>query len=203
MSPTERPNCGNCGAELPGRLRYARMITCTYCGTTSILRDQVFETAGWGGEMATAPSLVTLGTALRIKGAELLPVGHARFSYGRGWWDEFWCTEPSGTGLWLSVDEGDYALERDLAPEFHPTGVRLTIGRTVEIQGQAYSVTEAETGTCLAVRGEFPEELTVGEAHLYYDLTGYDGQMATYEKWDGGESWSVGEWIDPWDVVLA
>lgn len=201
MASLERPNCGNCGAELPGRLQHARMITCTYCGTTSVLRDSVFETAGSGGEMAEAPSLVALGQALRVDGLEILPVGHARFSYGRGWWDEYWCIDPAGVGLWLSADEGDYAVERNLAAEFYPKGFRPSLGNSVEIRGYTYTVTEAETGTCLAVRGEFPEELEVGEAHLYFDLSGPDGQMATYEKWDGGESWSFGTWVDPWDVV--
>ena len=200
MDPTQRPNCGNCGAELPGRLRYARMVTCDFCATTSVLKDDVFETAGTGGEMQDAPSLVQLGKAVRVQGLELLPVGHARFSYGRGWWDEFWCIENDGLGHWLSADEGDYALENELAKAHWPRDFRASIGKFVEIAGDTYTVTEAETGTCLAVRGEFPEELEVGETHLYFDLTGSDGQMATYEKWDGGEGWSVGRWIDPWDV---
>ena len=201
MSEVDRPNCENCGAALPGRLAHARMITCTYCGTTSILRDRVFELAGFGGEMAKAPSLIELGHAVSADGLDILPVGHARFSYGRGWWDEFWCIDPIGNGLWLSVDEGDYALERTLDLHDYPKDFRPSLGRAVQIKGQTYTVTEAETGTCLAVRGEFPEELEVGEAHLYFDLTGEDERMATYEKWNEGEGWSIGAWIDPWTVV--
>ena len=62
---------------------------------------------------------------------------------------------------------------------------------------------EAETATCQAVRGEFPEELEIGETHLYFDLSGTDGGIATFETWDGGEAWTIGRWIDPWDVQSA
>ena len=203
MTPIERPNCGNCGAELPGRLAHARMITCEFCGTSSVLRDQTFETAGAGGEMLDAPSLIQLGQSVLVKSQDLLPVGHARFSYGRGWWDEFWCLDGLGEGCWLSVDEGDYALERNLDQKNWPKNFRAKLGAKVEFLSENYVVTEAETASCMAVRGEFPEVLDVGEAHLYFDLSAPDGAMATYERWDGGEAWSVGQWIDPWDLSAS
>ncbi len=200
MASVETFQCSNCGAELPRRFSHAKMITCTHCGTTSLLRDAVWELAGEGGFMQDAPSLVQLGQHVEIEGLHLMPVGHARFSYGRGWWDEYWCLDDEGKGRWLSADEGDYALEVPLARADWPGNFRSRIGTAVTIRGEEFRVTEAETATCLAVRGEFPEELEVGEAHLYFDLAGPEGQIATYEKWDGGEAWTRGVWIDPWDV---
>lgn len=179
------------------------MITCEFCGTTSVLRDQVFETAGSGGDMLDTPSLIQLGQSVLIRSVDLMPVGHARFSYGRGWWEEFWCIDGQGDGFWLSVDEGDYALERPLKDQHWPKDFRARFGATAEIMGDIYKVTEAETASCLAVRGEFPEELELGEAHLYFDLSAKDAAMATYEKWDGGDAWSVGHWVDPWDVSAS
>ncbi len=203
MTPIERPNCGTCGAALPGRLAQARMITCEFCGTSSVLRDKVFEIAGSGGEMLDAPSLIQLGHSVMVRSLNLMPTGHARFSYGRGWWDEFWCIDGQGEGHWLSVDEGNYALERDLHRHNWPKDFRARFGATAQIMTEIYKVTEAETASCLAVRGEFPEELELGEAHLYFDLSAKDSAMATYEKWDGGEAWSIGHWIDPWDVKAS
>lgn len=180
------------------------MIACLNCGSTSVLRDEAFRLAGSGGVMQNAKSLVSLGQTLRVRGLHLTPMGHARFSYGRGWWDEYWCPEGAGdTGYWLSVDEGDYAAERLLPETEWPRARNLTLGQTVTVAGVEFTVTEAENATCLAVRGEFPEELEVGETHLYYDLTGPGGQMATYEVWDGGRGWTRGSWIDPWDVRAA
>ncbi|MDA8584955.1 DUF4178 domain-containing protein [Rhodobacteraceae bacterium] len=203
MTSIERPKCGSCGAELPGRFAQARMITCESCGTSSVLRDQAFETAGSGGEMLDAPSLIRLGQSIVVRSLDLMPVGHARFSYGRGWWDEFWCIDGYGEGHWLSADEGDYALERDLSRDHWPKSFRPRLGAETEILGQSFTISEAETASSIAVRGEFPEELEVGEAHLYFDLSGENSAMATYEKWDGGEAWSIGQWVDPWDVTLS
>lgn len=195
-------NCGNCGAELPRHFRHSRMIACQHCGSTSVLRDDAFELAGEGGIMQDAPSLIELGQMVRVDGERLTPIGHARFSYGRGWWDEFWCMEArSDQGVWLSVDEGDYALERDLTERDWPSERNLSLGQSVMVNGLDFTVTEAENATCLAVRGEFPEVLEVGETHLYFDLSSGTGGLATYELWDGGRSWSVGRWVDPWDVV--
>ncbi|MCV6593426.1 MAG: DUF4178 domain-containing protein [Silicimonas sp.] len=202
MTEQARSNCGNCGAALPNRLAQARMVTCDHCGSTSVLRDKVFEIAGTGGEMFETPSLVEIGVPVVVKGLELLPVGLARFSYGRGTWDEFWCLD-GADGLWLSADEGDYALERALPQEHWPNGTRPSLGGEIDIRGEVFRVNEAETATCVAVRGEFPEELEIGEAHLYFDLIGPHGQIATYESWEGGETWSAGHWVDPWEVRRA
>lgn len=197
-------NCGNCGAELPWRFQHSRMITCPQCGTTSVLRDKGFELAGSGGVMQDAPSLVTLGDALRVGSTRLTPVGHARFGYGRGWWDEYWCIVSGGdSGCWLSVDEGDYAIEYPLAESRWPNVGKLALGQTLEISGTRFIVTEAESATCLAIRGEFPEELILGETHLYYDLSGPAGEIVTFEVWDDGRSWTIGNWVDPWDVHAA
>lgn len=193
-------SCANCGADLPHRLAHARMVVCEHCGTTSVLEDEAFRLAGTGGVIQDAPSLVHLNEEINAGGSLLMPVGHAQFSYGRGWWDEFWCVDDEGDGCWLSVDEGDYAIEIPLPADRTPKGFRPRLGEGVEINGESYVVTEAETATCAAVRGEFPEALTVGESHLYFDLSGRDGRLATFERWDGGEAWTFGRWIDPWEV---
>lgn len=179
------------------------MIVCDSCGTTSVLEDEAFRLAGSGGVVQEAPSLVHLGQEVSVAGTRFMPVGYAQFSYGRGWWDEFWCLDDNGDGSWLSADEGDYALEVPLSAKQAPKGFRPKLGAAVEILGESYVVTEAETATCTAVRGEFPEVLEVGEAHLYFDLSARSGAMATFERWDGGEAWTIGRWIDPWDVKPA
>lgn len=196
-------NCQNCGDWLGTRMTRARMVVCDSCGSTSIIDDDVVRLAGTAGVMQDAPSLLAIGTPVRLSGLTLTPVGHARFDYGRGWWDEFCCLTADGEGWWLSADEGDYALERPLDHRDWPDLPRPTLGATVRIGGLDYRVTEAETATCLAVRGEFPEVLDVGETHDYFDLSGPDDEIATLETWSGGRAWTIGRWYDPWEVRAA
>ncbi len=198
-------HCENCGAALPRRFRHSRMIVCPSCGSTSVLKDEAFRLAGTGGVMQDAPSLVALGVEMLAGSQRVTPIGHARFDYGRGWWDEYWCLQGRGDsrGCWLSVDEGDYALEWPVDEDLWPPERNLTLGQRVTVDMRPYTVTEAENATCIAVRGEFPEELTVGETHLYYDLSAPGAGLATYEVWEGGRGWTSGVWIDPWDVRAA
>lgn len=195
--------CGNCGAALPRRLKHARLIGCTHCGSTSVLKDEAFELAGNGGVVQDVPSLIQLDREVIAATKALMPVGHAQFSYGRGLWDEYWCLDEYGEGWWLSSDEGDYALERPVPKKNWPRSFRPALGAHCQINGIEYKVTETENATCTAVRGEFPELLHIGETHLYFDLSGRNAEIATYEKWDGGEGWSAGRWIDPWDVSVS
>lgn len=195
-------NCQNCGATLSPRFKFAKMVTCDYCGTTNALFDDGFHNIGKAGTMLDAPSLVHLDQPLFVDHVQLTPVGHARFDYGRGWWDEYWCMN-EGDGIWLSVDEGDYALETELPRKNWPRKFTPKLGATATLRDEPFHVTEAESATCIAVNGSFPEVLEPGETHLYFDLSGRDGGLATFEKWDGGSTWFIGQWIDPWKVRPA
>lgn len=193
-------NCANCGAEIERRNSATRLVACPYCDTTQIFKDDAFHLAGQQGVMQDVPTLLKLREKTVIEGIPLTPLGHARFSYGRGWWDEFWCESGDQT-IWVSVDEGDVAVERVL--ENPPKGFDPKLGATCEINGRRYTVAEAQTGECIAVRGEFPEMIEIGETHLYFDLSGPDGRIVTLEQWEDQEAWFEGRWLDPWTAKAA
>ncbi len=194
--------CENCGAEVERRIRSSKLVACTHCDTTLMLVDDVFRKAGEQGVMQDAPSLLKLGERVNIAGGTVTPVGQARFSYGRGWWDEFWC-DADGEMIWVSVDEGDYAVERPMDKDRQPRRFAGKLGGQVTISGVKFTVTEAETGECIGLRGEFPEELRIGEKHLFYDLTGPRGELVTVEEWDDERTWFIGNWVDPWRIGEA
>ncbi|MEL6979781.1 MAG: hypothetical protein AAGM38_14015, partial [Pseudomonadota bacterium] len=115
MDPPPRA-CPSCGAAMDWRFELVRMRDCDQCGVTVALIDGDAQAVGERGEMAAAPSLLKLGEVTLLDGERWLPVGQLRFDYGAGWWDEFWCESGSGQGpVWISVDEGDIALEREVA----------------------------------------------------------------------------------------
>lgn len=194
-------NCATCGAALPDRFKTARMISCDYCGTTNAVMTDGLRALGSAGDMDDTPSLFQLDQLVDVAGRLLLPVGHARFDYGRGWWDEYWCLE-GDAGLWLSVDEGDIVVETPLPVTLWPVDEPKRLGQMIAIprEGPVYTVTEIEAASCTAVRGAFPEVLDLGEPHRYVDLTGPNGWAATYEEWDSGAAWFTGQWVDPWKV---
>lgn len=195
-------NCQTCGADLGPGFAQARMANCSHCGTSHILRDKVFEAAGQAGVLHEAPGLLRLGQRVQTPHGVFLPQGLVRFSYGRGSWDEFWVTDAEGKGAWLSVDEGDLALQwpvpsTDL-PKRPPALGALLPGN--------WQVTEAEGAQCLGLAGFLPEVITPGASFLFVNASDGEGNILSGEFSSGvaeGGAWFAGPWIDPFDVRPA
>ena len=92
----------------------------------------------------------------------------------------------TGESCWMSVDEGDIAMEQalelnDAAPAFES----LDIGSTVDVGGQSLHVTEKNFASCLGFGGELPE--VIGwEKHAYVHLLGANSLLVTVEYSDEG-----------------
>lgn len=200
-------NCPNCGAELPLAFRHARLATCAYCDSTVVLDDAGLRAAGSSGVMAEAPSLLALGTPFVHRALKLLPVGHARFAYEHGTWDEWWALDADGGGgVWVSVDEGDIAVEEPLdVPERDlPSVAALVPGAAVVLAGERLVVTERGEATCEAVRGSLPEVLRPGDRFRYAHLSGRRGRLVTVEEGpDGSRRCTEGRWLDPFEIRAA
>ncbi|SFJ51135.1 DUF4178 domain-containing protein [Jannaschia pohangensis] len=194
-------SCPNCGAALPEMLAHARMINCEFCGSSVVLDDDVLRKAGEAGEMLDAPELVTIGRAVRLPQGQFTAWGHVRYDYGLGHWDEYY-GELNGDWCWLSVDEGDIALQFKVegkglvATDFRPLA-------QVEIGGTKYTCTETDHATAIAFRGQLPEPVAIGDTHRYANFQGVGARIASAEMWDGGHALFVGEWIDPFDLRPA
>jgi len=138
-------NCPNCGNALSIQFAQAKMATCDACGTTLYLRDNGFLNAGTAGEMHEGPMLFVLGDHVILNGDRFQTLGHARFDYGPGWWDEFYARDGNGLGAWISVDEGEVILQRDIdanmsgAPKTAPR-----LGQVFRVNGHDYRVTERD-----------------------------------------------------------
>jgi len=53
-----------------------------------------------------------------------------------------------------------------------------------------------------AFRGELPERMQIGETHRFVNASGQGGELLSGEVWDGGESWFLGAWLDPFDLKV-
>lgn len=197
-------HCPNCGSSFGPQLNHIKMMNCESCGTSVVVDNGELHRAGTQGEMHDAPLLFGLKDEVRIDRATWRIRGHARFSYGRGTWDEFWAETDAGEGAWISVDEGDVAIQRPLDPAAAPRlGGAPSLGAEVVVEGRRYTVIEVETATCLAVRGVFPEVLAVGETYRFANFTGTGGELLSGEFWPEGQAWSLGDWVDPFDVKVS
>lgn len=195
-------NCPNCGTSLPAAFSVAKMATCPSCDTTLFLDGAAIRDAGQSGEMHDAPLLMRLGDAVRVKQDIYDVLGHARFDYGRGWWDEFW-VQGAGGDAWISVDEGDVIFQRPAASGTYPSMTQPpALGERFEVFGTRFRVTEAASAVCIAVRGMFAEELKVGSHFSYVNCTSADGSLLSGEFSTGAPDWYYGDWLDPFELPL-
>ncbi|MBL4928189.1 DUF4178 domain-containing protein [Tabrizicola sp. KVB23] len=153
--------------------------------------------------MHDTAQLIRLGQSVTIGGQTYFPRGQARFSYGRGEWDEFWAETQDG-GVWISVDEGDVVIQRPLSATDAPkTAPAETLGAEVGADGRWFSVTEVEEAECVALAGSFPEILRVGDRYRFVNCTGNDGSLLSGESGPDSWTWFLGTWVDPFEVTVA
>lgn len=189
-----------CGADLGEAFGWSRMVNCAHCGTAHILHDKVFALAGSAGVFHEAPSLVTLMRPFDTPFGRFLPVGVVRFSYGRGTWDEFWALDHLGKGAWISIDEGDIALQRPVEGPALPSAPREP-SAVIRFEERNWTVIEAETATCIAFRGQFPEVFVLEDSFTFVNASSGDGRILSGEFWSSGSAWFCGPWIDPFDLA--
>lgn len=198
-------NCPNCGDTITPHAG-VRMLTCPSCGTTLMAEDDVVTAAGDAGVMHDAPLLFGLGDHVTANGESFDILGHARFSYGTGWWDEFWALDGSGHPVWLSIDEGDVAIQRAVKPGKDAASAPLAqmpeMGQEISFNGEIYTVNEIDSAECIAIRGEFDEALEVGETYRFFNAVSDHGDLLSGEIWDGGALMFDGEWVDPFEVKV-
>ncbi len=194
--------CPNCGNSIEPELRIVKMTNCDSCGTTLFLDDEVAQMAGDAGVMHETPMLFGLNDTVQFPRSTVTIKGHARFSYGRGFWDEFWGLTSNGASIWVSVDEGDIVLQKAMAEKDWPRNVSRKIGSFITHRCIVFTITEVESAHCVAVRGSFDEQLHVGDTYQFLNAQSEAGKVLSAEFWGSGESWFIGDWVDPFDAVV-
>lgn len=195
-------NCPQCGGELPLAFRFTKLIVCEQCDSTIFLEDDGVRLAGTQSTLADLPSLIQLKTPFSYDNTSYLPVGHIRYSYDHGFWDEWWLLDNSGEGKWMSVDEGDFAFEvphklQGSIPRLN----QLHLDQTLGIMGKDWKVTELGRATCEGFRGELPEVIEIGEQFDYVHLSAKDAALMTLEYISPHQiNAYLGKWVDPFEI---
>ena len=194
-------NCPVCGATAPSRLQHAKLIGCEHCQTSLFLEDEAVKHIGENSVLTDVPSIIEMGRRFQYRNWTFEPYGRIRFDYGDGFWDEWWVVLDNGNGHWVSVDEGEIAIESPVEFNETPPGYdTLTIGSEITLTSQSLRVTERNVATCIGVQGELPEVIAPGETHQYVHLSGPRGLLLTLEFHDDSFSLYKGLWIDPFDL---
>lgn len=195
--------CPNCGYGFENLRKSTRMFDCPSCGTTLFQDADDWKPAGNNGDMHDYPMLFGLGDTVTAEGIKFIIQGHARYDYGRGTWDEMYGETAQGKGAWISIDEGDVVVQYPFEGQAGPRRKDPpSVGEKFGYSGTDYTVTEGSTATCVAVRGQFPEVVQVGDGHYFVNASGPSGQLLSGEFWEGSHQWYEGVWLDPFTLKV-
>ena len=177
-TPYKVINCPQCGAALPLYFAHTKLAQCGSCGSSIFLDDEAARLTGESSVLAPEPSLISLNKPFGYAGKSYFPMGMIRYSYGRGFWEEWWIKDSTEHEYWLSVDEGDMVLERLIENEDDPHYFESpSIGQSI---GSEWIITEIGTGVCEGFSGSLPRRVAKGEEHQYMHLSGYHAVSYTH-----------------------
>lgn len=191
-------NCPQCGDAMPLYFSYAKIAQCNSCKSTIFIEDDSVRLAGESSVLSDEVSLIELNTPFIYENISYLPIGMVRYSYGRGFWEEWWLEDNNGGSFWLSVDEGDMILEQEVNKSYSVSSFNsLQLGKVVESR---WIVTELGSAVCDGFVGSLPFIINKGDSYKYAHLSGKNAQLRTLEKRDNKIYIFDGIWIDSFKI---
>jgi hypothetical protein len=183
----------------------ARAIQCPKCGAPNELANPgiVMLVCGhcqsivhWGdgqlhlGEKAIVPesdSRLFMFAQGTVGGTPFQVVGHVRYDYDRGGWDEWYLSLANGEFAWLSEDQRQLTFQREVEPQ-GPTPLPrdLAVGLPLNLGGYKYSVREMGAARCVGGEGQLPFVVLPGEHYTYAEVVTDDGQHFGTLEYDRG-----------------
>ena len=179
------------------QFKWTKLVACRSCNSSIFLNDDGAEFIGKASTLSPEPSLIKLHDPIIIDNKNYLPLGKIRYSYGRGFWEEWFLKGENNQEFWLSIDEGDFVLEKraEISLPFKSPHV-VKVGKRYG----SYLVTEIGQGECVGFEGELPFSINIGQTYNYLHLSKGGGNLITVEFTDGIDKIFQGKWIDPMSI---
>ncbi len=197
------PSCGNIIKQITAN---PQMVVCPACNTTSLLENGSMQDIGKSAILTEEPSIFQIYQTYRHRDWVFTPIGRVRYAYGddEGYWDEWFVRGNNGKTAWVSVDEGEIAIESIVSKKMNlPAFDEIKVGGAIMINRQRMKIIEKNVCVCTGAQGELPFKVIPNETYNYIDLLGPKRQSFTIEYQDTGIDCYKGVWIDPFEIKKA
>ena len=197
--------CPSCGAEQRVVNPAAVSVQCPYCDAIMMLVDQDWTPTGKKSRLSQGFSRLYCGALCTIESQEYRIVGRVRYSYGKGFWDEWYALTDIGQGTWITEDDHEFSVQTEIShTEVSKDIQSLSIGDEVIIKNQTYRILETGEAVCLGLEGELPKGILPDERYRYADGGSLDGTSALGIEYDDTPpTIFVGRWIHAKDIQVA
>ena len=197
--------CPTCGAEQRVVNPAAVSVQCPYCDAIMMLVDQDWTPTGKKSRLSQGFSRLYCGALCTIESQEYRIVGRVRYSYGKGFWDEWYALTDTGQGTWITEDDHEFSVQSEISHTELSRDISLfplEMKWRLEIRPIVYF--RDRRGGLLRIEGELPKEILPNERYRYADGGSLDGTSALGIEYDDTPpTIFVGRWIHAKDIQVV
>ena len=202
MEPTiiTCPSCG-AGHEIynPGVIT----IVCEYCGNAVYWDKEKIRDAGKQSILPEGFTRLFRGATGRLRHRRFIVLGRVRYSFGKGFWDEWFLEFTDGAISWLTEDNHELALQTRYKGKNLPSLEALKPGKRFAVRDIDFVVHEVGHAECLGVEGDLPREIMTGETYPFSDASSLDGRFILGIEYDKDPpTLFLGQWLKYSDLSL-
>jgi len=197
MSASQSLNCPSCGASHSLANPGIVMFSCEYCGTAVYWDREKIRAAGKQAVVPEGFSRLYRGAAGTIRQKRFIVIGRARYSFGRGFWDEWYLERSDNTMIWLSEDNHELCWQSRIELDPPPLPFEMYCpGAIIQARDLVLAVREVGHAECIGIEGDLPKHVEVGETYPYVDAGSRDGSYALGIEYDDDTpSVFFGRWL--------
>jgi len=200
--------CPSCGADQEILDPSTISLVCEYCDSVIVWDEEGMKLSGKQSRLSEGFSRLYRGALGTIKGQRFQVLGRVRYSFGRGFWDEWYLMLDTGETAWVTEDNHELAFQAriEAGTQFGHYS-NYNVGDDIEIDGETFRVQEVGHAVCLGIEGALPKSILPEEQYPYVDGTSLDGKKTFGLEYDGPSegmppSIFVGSWVHPESLAL-
>jgi hypothetical protein len=196
-------SCPSCGAPIDTHNPGIIMAVCEHCGNAVYWDQQRVQSAGKQSVPASGFTRLYTGAAGALMGKRFRVEGRVRYSFGFGFWDEWFVELADGSTAWITEDNHELCVETPLGKlPLEPWG-NYRPGAKINAGGQEFVVEEVGHAQCIGVEGNLPFRIEAGEKYDYIDASTPDGRDCLGVEYDEATPTAYhGHWLSYASVVL-
>ena len=178
----KRIGCPSCGAEHELRDPSTVSFVCDYCDNVVVWDEQGMKLSGKQSRLSEGFSRLYRGAMGEIKGQRFQVLGRVRYSFGRGFWDEWYLMLETGESIWISEDNHELCQQNKVgASEQFGHSSNYSVGEDLDVEGKTFRIQEIGEAVCLGIEGALPKEILPDERYQYVDGSSLDVTLVVEE----------------------
>ena len=193
--------CPSCAAPLPTRNPGIVVTVCEYCGCAVTWDADAARDSGTTSRLPQGFTRLYTGAEGSLRGRRFKVLGRIRYSYGKGFWDEWalWLEDEEALH-WLTEDDHELSLE---GARGRMSVAELSVGDRFTFNKQSFLIEEVGEAECVGLEGQLPRDIVLGERYRYADGSSPNGRYTVGVEYDEDEAAVYsGVWLSDKDLVL-